>query len=449
MRRLGLAGTMLLVFAPIAVQSQVVERPVPFDSAAFLMVITPPIASRAGLTAPTWPVAGEFSEARLYSASDSAYVMVVTRRSGVVERYNISPANREAIRVAVSRLPRETLERRNDARNAFIRNQTLLGIAVYGPAFATAIADNGASATAGYLVVAGGTFFAASEISRRMFISRAQNDLSTDTGLKGALGGWGLMYIFGADRKGQGAGAFIGGLGGTALGLRFGRTMTEAEAVGAGFGSTAGALIAFGVTEAFEKDKECRPFDGCVSADNANRGQVATILLAGLAGYPLGVLYPRNANYNVTPGDIQVLRTTGALGALTGGVLVSDDADESAAAAALTAGFVLGIVAGDRFLVQRLDHSRTDASRLALGTGAGALMGLGIAVLIDTDDLSPRLSFGLSALGGLAGLVITEKYIEPGADAGRRATRVSFNPAALGLMAMRAKGNHSLVTVRF
>jgi hypothetical protein len=111
----------------------------------------------------------------------------------VVERYNLSAADRDAIRASVSLLPREMLSPRNDARNAFIRNQTLLGLGVYGPAFAGAIGDNAGAATAGYLVVAGGTFFAASELSRRMFISRAQNDLSTNTGLNGALTGAGLV----------------------------------------------------------------------------------------------------------------------------------------------------------------------------------------------------------------------------------------------------------------
>ena len=455
MRRLGLAGTMLLVFAPCAARSQVVERPVPFDSAAFVTVLTPSLAQRAVLVTPAWPVTGEFSEARLYSGSDSAYVLVVTRRSGVVERYNVSHADREAIRVALSRLPRETLVPRNDARNAFIRNQTSLGLAVYGPAFATALSGNSAGATAGYLVVAGGTFFAASEISRRMFISRAQNDLSTDTGLKGAGFGLGLMYILNADRTGQGGGAFVGGLAGTALGLRFGRSMTEAEAVGAGFGSTVGALIAFGLSEAVEKDRECS-FEGqpggCFVVDDGrphHRGKVATILAGGLIGYPLGVLYPRNANYNVTPGDIQVLGTTGVIGAAAAGAFLSENSDENAAAAVLTVGGILGIIAGDRFLAQRYDHSRTDASRLALGTGAGALMGLGIAVLVNRDDPSPRLIFGLSALGGLTGLIITEKYIGTRVDAGRRGARISFNPAAIGFAAVKARGNHSLITVRF
>ena len=47
----------------------------------------------------------------------------------------------------------------------------------------------------------------------------------------------------------------------------------------------------------------------------SDRTEVAMILASGIIGYPLGLLYPRNARYNVTPGDIPDLsRTTGSLG---------------------------------------------------------------------------------------------------------------------------------------
>ncbi|HEY3113231.1 MAG TPA: hypothetical protein VGJ62_06060, partial [Gemmatimonadaceae bacterium] len=137
-------------------QSQVVERPVAFDNAGQVMVMTPYIAERAALRAPWWPVAGEFTDARMFTSNDSTFVLAVSRRSGVVERYTISLADRDAIRAIVSRLPRDVIVARNDARNAFVKNQTLLGIFAYGPAFAVAIGNNAAGATAGYLVVAGG-----------------------------------------------------------------------------------------------------------------------------------------------------------------------------------------------------------------------------------------------------------------------------------------------------
>src|SRR6202521_716006 len=146
-RRLVTIGA-LLSLPLLRVQAQIVERPVPFDSSGLVTVMTPFLAERAALRPPWWPISGDFTEARLFTASDSTYVLSVTRRTGVVERYTLSSTDRDAIRAVVSRLPRETIMARTDARNAFIRRQPLLGIGVYGPAFAGALGNNTASATA-------------------------------------------------------------------------------------------------------------------------------------------------------------------------------------------------------------------------------------------------------------------------------------------------------------
>jgi hypothetical protein len=449
-RRLALFGALFLFVARIS-PAQVVERPVPFDSSGQVFVMTPFIAERAALHAPWWPVSGDFTQARLYTVNDSSYILTVSRRSGVVERYTLSGPDREAIRAIVSRLPREVTEPRSDARNAFVRNQTLLGIFVYGPAFAGAFGDNPAGATAGYLVVAGGSFFAASEISRRMSISRAQSDLSTNMGRNGALAGWATTYLFQAGDRGQFAGAFVGGLTGATLGVRIARHMTEADAIGAGFGSNIGALIGWGTAEALKGESTCTQSvagSGCTGRIS-DRAEVAVILASGIIGYPLGVLYPRNARYSVTPGDIQTLYATTGLGILAGVSLLPESPKTSTAYAVATAGGVIGLIAGDRFLVQRFDHKRSEGSRVTLGTYAGALMGAGVAAIIDTDLNSPQLVFGLATIGGLAGLVVSERYVDAAADAGRRGARISFNPASILSIATRTPGNHSLLNVRF
>lgn len=452
-RRLAVLGAFLSL-PVLRVDAQIVERPVPFDSAGIVTVMTPFLADRAGLRPPWWPVSGEFTDARLFTANDSTYVLAVTRRTGVVERYSLSGTDRDAIRAVISRLPRETIMARTDARNAFIRGQTLLGILVYGPTFAGAIGDNTGSQSAGYLVVAGGSFFAASEISRRMFIARPQADLAANMGLNGALAGWATAYLLSASDRGQSAGAFIGGLTGAALGVRIARNMTEADAVGAGWGSDIGALIAFGTVEAMRGERTCT-FDQvtftetCSGRRLSNRSEVAIILGAGIIGYPLGVLYPRNAAYNVTAGDIQTLATTTVLGAGAGIALLNKNTTYSHGAVMATVGGVLGMMAGDRFLVRRYDHDRDEADRIALGTGAGALMGAGIAALGKSSRENPHVIGGLAVGGGLAGLIITERYLRPNPDAGRRRLRVTFNAASVPLLAARTPGNHSLINVRF
>ena len=432
--------------------SQVVERPVSFDANGSVMVMTPFIAERATLRAPWWPVSGDFSEARLYTVNDSSFTLAVTRRTGVVERYTLSVADRDAIRAIVSGLPREVTEPRRDARNAFVRNQTILGLLVYGPTFAGAIANNGAGATAGYLVVAGGTFFAASEISRRTFVTRAMTDLSTNLGHNGALAGWATMYVFNAKNRVQSAGAFIGGLTGAAIGLSTARGMSEADAIGAGFGSNISALIAWGTLEALQGEDRCelQPDQTFKCGRRfSDRAEVATILASGLIGYPFGVLYPRNARYNVTPGDIQTLYATTSLGVLFGATFLPESPKQSTAAAALTAGGVLGLVLGDALVVRRYDHGRGEASRVTLGTFAGSLMGAGVAALLDTDLDKPQLVFGAATVGGLLGLIASEAYVDAANDAGRPRIAVSFNTAGLAAMATRSRGNYPIISVRF
>ena len=416
--------------------------------------MTPFLADRAALRPPWWPVSGEFTEARLFTANDSTYVLAVTRKTGVVERYTLSGTDRDAIRAVVSRLPREVIVARTDARNAFIRGQTFLGLFVYGPAFAGAIGDNAGTQSAGYLVVAGGSFFAASEISRRMFISRPQADLSTNMGLNGALAGWATTYLLSGGDKAQFAGALIGGLTGATIGVRSARNMTEADAVAMGWGSDIGALIAFGTMEALRGKSDCTfdPATGltsCTSRRLSDRSEVAIVLASGIIGYPLGLLYPRNATYNVTAGDVETLAPATALGAGAGIAFLGRDASYRQFATLATVGGVLGMMAGDRFLVQRYDHTRAEADRISLGTGAGALMGAGIAALGKSSRENPHVIGGLAVGGGLAGLIITERYLRPNPDAGRPRFRVTFNPASIPLLAARTPGNHSLIDVRF
>ena len=442
----------LSLFSLARAGAQVIERPVPFDSSGLVTVMTPFLADKAALRPPWWPVAGEFTDARLFTVNDSTYVLAVTRRTGVVERYSLSGADRDAIRAVVSRLPRDVILARADARNAFVRGQTLLGLVAYGPTFAGAVGNNAAGRTAGYLVVAGGTFFAASEISRRMLVSRPQADLSFNLGHNGALAGWAAMYLLHASNQSQSGGAFIGGLAGAGLALRVARGMTEPDAIGAAFGSDVSALIGWGTAETLKGTSRCTQLaNGTIDCAGRipDRAVVAIVLGSGLIGYPLGVLYPRNAAYNVTAGDIQTLWPSTILGALTANAFVGSKARTSTVAAALTGGGLAGMVLGDRFLVRRFDHSRVDGGRVTLGALAGGLVGAGIAALTDTRNPSARLASGLAAAGGVAGIMVTERYLDPSPDIGRPAMRLTFDPASIFLIAARTPGNHSLLNVRF
>src|SRR5205814_231679 len=151
--------------------------------------------------------------------------------------------------------------------------------------------------------------------------------------------------------RAQAAGAFVGGLTGTALGVGIGRNMTEADAVGAAFGSDIGTLIGWGVAEAIRGRETC----------------------------------------TVNPND--------------------------------------------PFASPQCSRNLSDRSE--------------VAIMINSDDPGPHLVLGLASVGALAGLIVTERYLDPAADAGQPRFRVTFNPASIALMAARTPGNHSLFNVRF
>ena len=141
---------------PAALRAQVVERPEAFDSAGRLVAITPPVAARLQLQPPAWRITGDFRDARLYNLSDAGYVIVVTRRNGTVERYLITAEDRAYLRARTRNLPPGLDEQiseglaqveqlaRGGALNAFVRDQTILGLTVYAPSFAYAVTNEAA-----------------------------------------------------------------------------------------------------------------------------------------------------------------------------------------------------------------------------------------------------------------------------------------------------------------
>ncbi|HVE77703.1 MAG TPA: hypothetical protein VNA89_02520 [Gemmatimonadaceae bacterium] len=468
LRTLAVAAAGALA-VPAAASAQVVETPEPFDSAGRIVEITPSVAARLQLQPPAWRITGDYQGARLFTLGNEGYVIVVTRRSGVVERYSITGEDREYLRARTSSLPanlREQLEREagrqagnlgeglrraartvnRQARNAFVRDQLILGLGVYGPSFALAISDNGAAQGAAYLLAAGTTFFGALEVTRQLDVTSAMHHLSTHGAVRG--GGVGGLSAFAlvdnetdADEDAIAAGVFIGSVAGTAAGLYFGQRMREGEAQAAGFGSDFVAAATLGAMLAADPSGE----DKFLS-----REQAAAIAAAFLAGYPLGSVYARAAPYNVTAGDVYTLYIATALGVVAAvPFIIEGDPGDQTEALALIVGGAVGAVAGDRLLVRRLDHSRGDGWLVGLGAVAGGLMGAGLYTLANPDGDNDAIPWALMAAGGVAGIALAERYVEPDRDAGRTASRLRFNPAAVGLAAAGVRGAHPILSFTF
>ena len=333
-------------------------------------------------------------------------------------------------------------------RNAFVRDQTILGLAVYGPSFAAMVGDNGVTASAGYLVMAGGTFFAAAEASRRLEISEAQQLLSTRMAWRGAIS---ALYVAASgegssNSSTNGAATLIGGLGGTVAGMLVGNGLTAGEAVATTFGHDLAFASAAALAYAADPD---------INDDRGISDQSRAILLtvSGWTGYALGRLYAGNAPYNVTAGDVQSLWLGAAIGATAAGTaIVESEPSDKAVAVAMLGGGLLGTWAADRFLVRRFDHTRSEGNMLALGGVAGGLMGVGVGVLVAGEaEREGAITLGFATLGAIGGVVMTERYLEPRGDEGRRLGlgQLTIDPVGLASAAAGVHGRHSLLRFTF
>ncbi|HEX7019192.1 MAG TPA: hypothetical protein VF159_04230 [Gemmatimonadaceae bacterium] len=452
-----LAITVLSLIGASRLPAQVTETPIAFDSAGHVRSVTPALQSRLGLTAPTWPVTGDYVEARLFSISGDGYVIVVERKSGALERFSISQEQASALRTAVSgamvAMGRVSGEEgpatiSEPARGAFVRNQMVLATVLYGPAVATLTHDASAG-TAAYLATVGGSFFLVENLSKQTTVTKSQNDLATDGALRGTAVVLLSAHALGANLNADlnAGGILIGGLGGSILGYQLGRGLTQSEAQAMSTGSTLAALGAVGVTGSI------------ATFDSDGRLPAGVGVAAGIAGYMLGPSYPRRAQYTVTAGDIQMLRLGALLGVMTAGTPIIDaKVGHRAASAILTAGLVAGVWAGDRVFVRPYDHTQSEASLVSLGAVAGGLMG--IALPLAARSGSGTLYMLMGTGGAILGTLGAEQMVAPrraGAATpirtgdGRRgaATRLRFDPTAIALAAAKANGKHSILSYSF
>ncbi len=406
-----------------------------------------------------WPVAGPFREARLYAVSTGGTVLVVDRLGGVLERYSLTDVEVQALRAVVdgAMTARGALvtEAQADvvsepARGAFTRNQMLLAAWLYGPALA-AQTNNGESAAAIYLLTVGTTYFVVTSIANRTTVTRIQNDLATDGALRGAAFANGLYAVVGPEEpygKVSALVTFGGALGGSVLGFRRARGLTDAEGKAAKSASTYSALTMAGLMGI-----------AGITDSSSYRATTAATIGSGIAGYILGPKYPKRSAYTITAGDINMLWVGSALGLGTAftPLVGNRDINEQVRWAAFTAGILGGAYVADRVWVRPYDHTQGDVAQIWLGTLAGGLMGGAVVMLADPNA---TITLGLVTAGGILG-TIGGHYMTRPARARPRFTRQArrdesesrvtfeFTPAGAVLAATGVRGRHGLLTLRF
>ena len=439
--RLAVAAAACAAVAPAARAqpgAPTVERSAPFDSAGRVLVVTPALAARLRLAPPAFPVQGPFVDARLFTGPDAAAalpaVLSVTRVGGAVERYALAAADRAALAAAIAAgLAASGPGLRGDtttvvsqpAGRAFVRNQTALGLLLYGPAAAVLVGSGDeAGTTLGYAAGAGAAFALSLAISQRQPVTRAQATLSGSMAVGGAAAASDALLALATpdESRAYAAAVLLGGVGGSVLGFHRAAGMTDAEASASSAAAFLGTATSVGVavaTNAYEDE-------------GTGRAMVGANVAALAAGYALGPRYARTGRYHVTAGDVEILSPAGTTGALLGAALGSafggegrrDGSYARAPWVGATAGLVAGTVLADRVLVRRRDHTSSEADLAGLGTTVGAALGLALAGSADANSGTGYLV--AAGIGGLAGLGFSEALLKPAPDAGPRRLRTSL-----------------------
>jgi hypothetical protein len=288
--------------------------------------------------------------------------------------------------------------------------------------------------------MAGGSFFAAAELARDLTITDGMELLATRAPIRGAVIGATLQYAM-TGKDEYAAGMFFGSILGTTGALTLGQRLTPGAAMGAMFGADASAALAVATMYGFTP-----------SSDTAHsRARAAIGAGAALAGMQLGAMYATYAKYNVTAGDVQTLWTSSLIGiAAAGSAVANGHPSTKTTTFTLIGGGLAGLVAGDRLLVRRFDHTRGEGSLVSVAGAAGALMGGGIAVLVGSSDRFNAATAALGAAGAVGGVALAERWMGSRPDAGRRLSeRLTVNPSGLALAASRVPGTYSLVSYSF
>jgi len=402
---------MALAFAaPLLADEIRTEHVVPMDSGGRILEITPDLRRQLEL----FPEVEGFARARLFAGENGAHVLDITFRGGDRESRQLRPFSTAAVDSLRARLDaylgRPQLGRSLDhsGRGELVFDGVVMSLAVYGPFAPVVLGVRGSRpGLAAYMLTCSAGFYAPYRLTRHTPVTQAHRNLTRYGATRGLVAGFFLKHLImgsgtsGSDDAPRAAFRFATGTSVSAAWLGFrcvnwrGYTHGQAEAVGVmgDFGLASGAGLAW-VLGLYGEDRARRP------------GDAVTLACAG-AGLWLGEQMARRQPY--TQGDALVLRAGGVAGAIAALPLVNATGTESSRAhvAGTLAGGVAGIALTDH-LLERCDFTFGESLIVSGGEVAGALLGLGLTYLADTDGEFDDLAYFTSAaVGGLGGFTLT------------------------------------------
>lgn len=399
-RLLALAVLWMVVTLDVRAQ----ERQVPFDSAGRVLVVDARMAQDAGLFT---HITG-FREARLFQHVDGAYTLEI--------RY-VENGDELIVRDAVSESARMDLRERVDAylvtqprigldqsgRPYLLRRTAGMAYLVWGPSMVGVFdIEDAGTGTAVALLTGSAGFFIPYLLTRDQPVPMPAARMAFAGSTLGYVHGLALAAAIGGENlSGQAAlgTALVFSLGEAYAGYRYGlgadinegtsRLMAFGGWYGLGIGSMVGMLTF----------RDVNNVDEIEDADREIRTMSALGLAGSVAGIYFGNRFAQRQNY--TLGDASVLATAGGLGAYTGltAALVTEPSFKAGVSMVLV-GTVAGLATGYAF-TRTTNFTESQANYIDLGTGAGYLLGAGIAQLAGPDD--EKAFFVATALGSAAG----------------------------------------------
>lgn len=422
---------------PLAAQEPVIEEQVALDEGGRLLRVDAELARTLG-------VFGDLSDVReiLLFRSTDGYILEVTRRRGGVlirERRPLSEAEVARLRADVSgalaqRAPSALVDR--SGRYVLLATSTAAGLGFYGWAVPYALDIEDEKGQVGlYMLVSAASFFGPWLWSADRPVTLGMANGAFWGASRGIVHGIGLHRIVAGEQpesftcpigdfrcferveeereswaRGRVATALVASLGEGIGALAWAKaaraTAGDAHLVGVASDFGAVAAVALGVL-AGSDDLDASAYWGFSLAGAA----------AGAGG---GVALRSRRDYSW--GDVEVFRAAGLLGAYTGiaaADIVSSNEERLLAGLAL-AGGTAGLILGDR-LVRDRDIGAGQGLLVDLGTIAGGLLGLGVAVLVSDESSSSETIFlALSTLGAWSGFAATYGSLDERARPDRR-----------------------------
>lgn len=459
-RRYLALGALGIGMSAAGLVAQAVERPIAFDDAGHMRLLTPELVRRLPLGPSSWPVRDAFVDARLYATAEEQRVLVVQHADGWYERHPLGGAAfarlQDAIQAGVRRRGTVVTEEGSSVivdspTRAFIGAQKTIASIVYAPA-AVVLVGNGTSSAAACAAVAGGSFFFLSELTDRLHVTRAQGSLATDASTRGvAMTVLALQAANVTTARPTAVGILAGGIAGTIVAHHRGREFSEGAVAAAGRISTMAAVVTAGALAAAE----------ALDTPRSSRKGLIPVVATMAAGWGLGPRYPRSASYGITAADMRLLETGGWLGAAVSATptLAAEHQDNRLVLGAATVGYLTGAFVGDRVFARPVDHSASDLLSLTLAMGAGATFSRLVPIVSGSDNAA--LVIGSIAGGAIAGAVYQEHRIRArirnnrsgrgtaGDSARARGWDVQFSAFDALTATAKAPGTHRNVRVEF